>query len=118
MSPCATKLGYKVRYSLKLPSHFISIEIVFVVPSHLSEMEWEDPLQYSGLKNSLDCIVHWVTESDMTEGLSLTHSYSKYYFCPQFTLKETQRQKTCICPMSQIKSVKRELSYTVGGNAN
>ena len=29
------------------------------------------PLQYSGLENSMDCIVHGVTESDMTEGLSL-----------------------------------------------
>ena len=28
-------------------------------------------LQYSGLENSMDCIVHGVTESDMTEGLSL-----------------------------------------------
>ena len=25
------------------------------------------PLQYSGLENSIDCIVHGVTESDMTE---------------------------------------------------
>ena len=25
------------------------------------------PLQYSGLDNSMDCIVHGVTESDMTE---------------------------------------------------
>ena len=25
------------------------------------------PLQYSGLENSTDCIVHGVTESDMTE---------------------------------------------------
>ena len=25
------------------------------------------PLQYSGLENSMDCIVHWVTESDTTE---------------------------------------------------
>ena len=29
------------------------------------------PLQCSGLENSMDCIVHGVTESDMTEGLSL-----------------------------------------------
>ena len=29
------------------------------------------PLQYSGLENSVDCIVHGVTESDMTEQLSL-----------------------------------------------
>ena len=29
------------------------------------------PLQYSGLKNSMDCIVHRVTESDTTEQLSI-----------------------------------------------
>ena len=33
-----------------------------------------NPLQYSGLENSMDCIVHGVTESDTTEWLSLTHS--------------------------------------------
>ena len=26
-----------------------------------------DSLQYSGLENSMDCIVHWVAESDMIE---------------------------------------------------
>ena len=25
------------------------------------------PLQYSGLENSMDCVVHWFAESDMTE---------------------------------------------------
>ena len=30
------------------------------------------PLQYSGLENSLDCIVHGVSESDTTEWLSLS----------------------------------------------
>ena len=30
------------------------------------------PLQYSGLENSMDCIVHGVTELDMTEQLSLS----------------------------------------------
>ena len=30
------------------------------------------PLQYSGLGNSMDCIVHWVAESDMTERPSLS----------------------------------------------
>ena len=30
------------------------------------------PLQYSGLENSMDCIVHGVAESDMTEQLSLS----------------------------------------------
>ena len=37
--------------------------------------DWEDPLekgkayplQYSGLENSMDCIVHGVAESDTTE---------------------------------------------------
>ena len=29
------------------------------------------PLQYYGLENSMDCIVHGVAESDMTEQLSL-----------------------------------------------
>jgi len=32
------------------------------------------PLQYSCLENSMDCIVHGVTESDMTERLSLSLS--------------------------------------------
>ena len=30
----------------------------------------DDLLQYSGLENSMNCIVHGVTESDMTERLS------------------------------------------------
>ena len=30
------------------------------------------PLQYSGLENSKDCIVHGVAEPDMTEQLSLS----------------------------------------------
>ena len=32
------------------------------------------PLQYSGLENSMDCVVHGVTESDMTERLSLFYN--------------------------------------------
>ena len=32
------------------------------------------PLQYFGLENSIDCIVHGVSESDMTERLSLSLS--------------------------------------------
>ena len=36
-------------------------------------------LQYSGLENSMDCIVHGVAKSDMTERLSLrTSLISKY----------------------------------------
>ena len=41
----------------------------------VQSLGWEDPLekgkayplQYSGLENSMDCIVHAVTESDTTE---------------------------------------------------
>ena len=32
-------------------------------------------LQYSGLENSMDCIVHGVAESDTTEQLSLSLSF-------------------------------------------
>ena len=31
------------------------------------------PFQYSGLENSMDCTVHEVAESDMTEILSLSN---------------------------------------------
>ena len=33
-----------------------------------------NPLLYSGLENSMDCVVPGVAESDMTERLSLSHS--------------------------------------------
>ena len=33
----------------------------------------DDPLQYSGLDNSMDCIVHGVAELDTTERLSLSY---------------------------------------------
>ena len=35
------------------------------------------PLQYSGLENSMDGIVHGVTESDTTEQLSLIYRNGK-----------------------------------------
>ena len=37
------------------------------------------PLQYSGLDNSMDCIVHGVVESDMTERLSHICVYNQCY---------------------------------------
>ena len=40
-----------------------------------------NPLQYSGLENSMDCIVIGVAESDMTEQLSLSHMYVYIYMC-------------------------------------
>ena len=39
------------------------------------------PLQYSGLENSMDCIVHGVSESDMTEQLSLIDMCVCMYIC-------------------------------------
>ena len=40
------------------------------------------PLQYSGLENSMDCIVPWGhKESDMTERLSLSLSIGKWRRC-------------------------------------
>ena len=49
--------------------------------SWVRSLGWDDPLekgkatyfiQYCGLENSIDCIVHGVVESDMTEQLSLS----------------------------------------------
>ena len=40
------------------------------------------PFQYSGLENSIDCIVHRVAELDMTEQLSLTILIFTKYFTP------------------------------------
>ena len=37
------------------------------------------PLQYSGLENSMDCLVHGVAKRDTTEQLSLSFFY---YGCP------------------------------------
>ena len=39
------------------------------------------PLQYSGLENSVDCIVHGVKESDTTERLFLYERSLKLYTC-------------------------------------
>ena len=36
------------------------------------------PFQYSGLENSMDSTVHGVTESETTEGLSLTSLWTKH----------------------------------------
>ena len=37
-----------------------------------------DLLQYSGLKNSMDCIVHGVTKSDVTKQISLQFSNQQF----------------------------------------
>ena len=46
------------------------------------------PLQYSGLENSMGCIVHGVAESDMTEQLSLSLLNNIIAFCPRQELPE------------------------------
>ena len=38
------------------------------------------PLQYSGLENSMDCIIHGVAQSDVTKQLSHSHP-SYFHFC-------------------------------------
>ena len=39
------------------------------------------PLQYSGLENSLDCIVHEVKDLDTTKQLSLNYSLTYGHIC-------------------------------------
>ena len=51
-----------------------------ILETWVRSLGWEDspgegkgyPIQYSGLENFMDCIVHGVAESDSTELLSLT----------------------------------------------
>ena len=67
-------IGYPLQYSwaslvAQLLKNMSAMQVTWV-PS----LGWEDPLekgkasplQYSGLKNSMDCIVHGVAESNMT----------------------------------------------------
>ena len=37
------------------------------------------PLQYSGLEHSMDCTVHGIAESDMTERLSLSPHFRRHH---------------------------------------
>ena len=46
------------------------------------------PLQYSGLTNSMDCIVYGVTELDTTEQLTLSLSLENYIFKLHFILQK------------------------------
>ena len=58
---------------------------------------WEDPLekrkgyplQYSGLENSVDCIVHVVAKLDMTERFHTLYMVSYYYNLYNVKLKAT-----------------------------
>ena len=45
-----------------------------------------NPLQYSWLENSMDCTVHGVTESDMTQWLSLMIQWDVFHIFSDFYL--------------------------------
>jgi len=70
--PISVFLGFPVAQLVKNPPA--------VWETWVPSLGWEDtpgegkdyPLQYSGLENSMDCIVQGVTESDTTERLSLS----------------------------------------------
>ena len=71
-------IGYPLQYSwsstvAQLVKNLPAMQETWVWPGLVRfPGKWKDyPLQYSGLENSMDCIVHGVTESDMTEWLSL-----------------------------------------------
>ena len=74
------------------------------------------PLQYSGLENSMDCIGHGVTESDMTVQLSLTHSLTKtlsnYNF--SFSGDVLERVTPQSCTFKLINLGKQTKLYSVG----
>ena len=53
------------------------------------------PLQYSGLENSMDWIVHGVTESDMTEQLSLSLFFLKGRDRAKSMLNYPIKQRKC-----------------------
>ena len=56
------------------------------------------PLQYSGLENSIDCIVHGVKESGMTEQLSLTSlPFKSEFFNKEFIIWATISYQSCFC---------------------
>ena len=56
---------------------FMSLENCLGFDPWVGKIPWRRerlPFQYSGLENSMYCIVHGVAESDMTERLSLSLS--------------------------------------------
>ena len=72
-------LGEGIGYPLQYPWASFVAQLVKNLPAMwetpVQFLGWEDPLekggatplQYSGLENSMDCIVHGVTESDTIE---------------------------------------------------
>ena len=62
------------------------------------------PLQYSGLENSMDCIVHGVAELDMTEQLSLSFFTFHSRKGTDFSLDEDPQSRRPI----QVDSDQRE----------
>ena len=88
LAPLTPALFKSQLYMFLYPYHFINALLAYGLPCGSAEKEFAYnvgdlglihglgrspgegkgyPLQYSGLKNSMDCIVHGATESDPTE---------------------------------------------------
>ena len=72
-------LGYPLQYSWASLVAQLVKNLSVMQETQVQSLGWEGPLeegkgyslQYCGLENSRDCIVHGVAESDMTDRLSL-----------------------------------------------
>ena len=73
------------------------------------------PLQHSGLENSMDCIVHGVTESDTTEQLSLIYRNGKkdWYFIQWLSVYLVLNQYVVSARYCIIKCIKVHESPTM-----
>ena len=76
-------IGYPLRYSwaslvAQLVKNLLAMwdQSLGSIPGLGRSVEGKsDPLQYSGLENSMDCRIHGVAESDITERLLLSHTH-------------------------------------------
>ena len=66
------------------------------------------PLQYSGLENSMDCVVHGVAESDTTEQLSLSYVETK-------KKKKRDNKWTYLQNRNKLPGIDNKLMDTRGG---
>ena len=79
------------------------------------------PLQYSGLENSMDCIVHGLAESDTTERLSLSlvsiyipqHNFEMFVFLCTIPYNAGNfKQTSCLNYVSVGKHLSRNILLT------
>ena len=81
------RIGYPIQYSWASLVALLVKNLPAMRKTWVHSLGLEDPLekgkanllQYFGLENSMDCIVHGVAESDMTEQLSLNNENKKSY---------------------------------------